>query len=67
MHFGVQELLIILVIVLVIFGATKVPQLMRGLGQGIKEFKQAVNDTDKGEEQRAEGEANEKLKEKDLD
>ena len=43
---GVQELGLILIIVMVLFGATKVPQLMRGLGQGIKEFKTAVNDDD---------------------
>lgn len=43
---GPQELIIILVIVLVLFGATKVPQLMRGLGQGVREFKDAVNTSD---------------------
>lgn len=39
---GAGELTIILLIVLVLFGATKVPQLMRGLGQGVREFKHAV-------------------------
>ncbi len=43
---GPQELIIILVIVLVLFGATKVPQLMRGLGQGVREFKDAVSTSD---------------------
>lgn len=41
---GTQELLIIGGILLLIFGATKVPQLMRGFGQGIREFKDAVKD-----------------------
>ena len=41
---GTQELLIIAGILLLIFGATKVPQLMRGVGQGIREFKDAVKD-----------------------
>lgn len=41
---GFQELVVIFLIVMVLFGATKVPQLMRGLGQGIKEFKTAVKD-----------------------
>lgn len=39
---GVQELLIILLIVLVIFGASKLPQLGKGLGEGIKNFKKSV-------------------------
>jgi sec-independent protein translocase protein TatA len=39
---GMPELLIILVIVIVIFGATRLPQLGRGLGEGIKNFKDGV-------------------------
>ena len=38
---GWPEIIGILVIVLVLFGARKVPELMRGLGSGIKEFKKA--------------------------
>ena len=38
------EVLGILVIVLVLFGAKKIPELAKGLGQGIKEFKKASND-----------------------
>lgn len=41
---GVQELLIILLIVLVIFGASKLPLLGKGLGEGIKNFKKGVKD-----------------------
>jgi sec-independent protein translocase protein TatA len=41
-HLGVPELLIILLIVLVIFGATRLPQLGKGVGQGLKNFKDAV-------------------------
>ena len=44
---GLNELLIILVIVLVLFGATRVPQLMKGIGTGMKEFKQAMKDDEK--------------------
>ncbi len=40
---GASELLIILVIVVVVFGATKLPQLGDGLGKAIKNFKRAVN------------------------
>ncbi len=38
---GTQELLIILLLVLILFGAKKIPEIMRGLGQGIRQFKQA--------------------------
>jgi sec-independent protein translocase protein TatA len=38
---GVGELLVILVIVLLLFGANKIPQIAKSLGQGIKEFKKA--------------------------
>lgn len=43
---GVQELLIILLIVLVIFGASKLPQLGKGLGEGIRNFKKGVKGDD---------------------
>ena len=43
---GPQEMIIILIIVLVLFGAKKLPELARGLGQGIKEFKKATNEPD---------------------
>ncbi|HXT19808.1 MAG TPA: twin-arginine translocase TatA/TatE family subunit [Thermoanaerobaculia bacterium] len=39
---GVQELLLILAIVLLIFGATRLPQLGKGLGQGIRNFRQGL-------------------------
>ncbi len=41
---GWPEIIGILVIVLVLFGAKKVPELMRGMGHGIKEFKKATRD-----------------------
>ena len=41
---GWPEIVAILVIVLVLFGAKKVPELMRGMGHGIKEFKKATRD-----------------------
>ncbi len=40
---GGQEILIILLIILVLFGGRKIPELMRGLGKGVKEYKNAVN------------------------
>ncbi len=38
---GTPEILVILLIVLLLFGAKKIPEIMRGLGKGIREFKQA--------------------------
>jgi sec-independent protein translocase protein TatA len=43
---GVQELLLILLIVLVLFGAKKIPELARGLGIGLKEFRKATKEID---------------------
>jgi len=41
---GGQEILLVLVIVLIFFGGRKIPELMRGLGKGVKEFKDATKD-----------------------
>ncbi len=41
-----QELLLILVLVIVLFGAKKIPELASGLGKGIKEFKKAQQDVE---------------------
>jgi sec-independent protein translocase protein TatA len=41
-NIGMPELLIILVIVILIFGVNKIPQLGKGLGEGIKNFKSAL-------------------------
>jgi len=41
---GSQELLVILVIVLILFGANRLPELARSLGSSLKEFKKGVND-----------------------
>jgi len=42
--FGGNEVIIILAVVLLLFGGKKIPELMRGLGKGMKEFKNATND-----------------------
>jgi sec-independent protein translocase protein TatA len=44
---GFNEILIILVIVLLLFGGRKIPELMRGLGRGIREFNDAKNNVRK--------------------
>ena len=43
LNIGGQEILIILIIVLVLFGGKKIPELMKGLGKGVKEYKNAMN------------------------
>lgn len=43
---GPGQIAIILVIVLLLFGGKKIPELMKGLGSGIKEFKKAAKDED---------------------
>ncbi len=47
MNLGPTELIIILVIVLVLFGSTRLPKLARSMGQASKEFKKGVNEGDK--------------------
>ncbi len=42
---GLQELLIIFLVVLVLFGAKRIPDIATGLGRGIRDFKKAVKDT----------------------
>ena len=41
---GPQQIILILIIVLLLFGGRKIPELMRGLGSGIKEFKKATKE-----------------------
>ena len=68
--FGTQEILFILLIVLLFFGGKKIPELMKGLGKGVKSFKDVMNrletpqdKSDKVEE--AESEKTEERKAKD--
>ncbi|ACU06694.1 hypothetical protein FIC_00220 [Flavobacteriaceae bacterium 3519-10] len=46
-----QHLLIVAVVLLILFGGRKIPEMMRGLGSGIKEFKDAVKEEDKKPEE----------------
>ena len=56
-NLGFQEILLIAVVVLVLFGGRKIPEFMRGLGKGIREFNNAKNNVKK--------ELEEGMKEKD--
>lgn len=40
---GLTEILVILLIVVIFFGGKKIPELMRGMGRGVREFKDAMN------------------------
>jgi sec-independent protein translocase protein TatA len=48
---GFQEILLIGLFVLVFFGAKKIPEFMKGLGKGVKEFKEGVKELDKEKEE----------------
>lgn len=55
---GVPGIILILVIVLLLFGGKKIPELMRGLGKGVKEFKSAASGEGEGEEEKKESSEN---------
>lgn len=42
---GMQEILLILLVVLIFFGGKKIPEMMRGLGQGVRSFKEGMEGT----------------------
>ena len=44
---GMQEILVIALIVLLLFGGKKIPELMRGIGKGVRSFKDGVNGLEK--------------------
>ncbi len=48
--FGYQEILLILLIVLLLFGGKKIPELMKGLGKGVKNFKEGMKGDDDNDE-----------------
>lgn len=46
---GMQEVLVIALIVLLLFGGKKIPELMKGLGKGVKSFKEGMKEADPNE------------------
>jgi len=57
---GTPEIILIVIVILVLFGAKKIPELMQGLGKGVKEFKKAsseikndINSTDEDKEKKS--------------
>lgn len=55
--FGPWQFVLILVVVLLLFGGRKIPELMKGLGQGMKEFKDASKGNDSAKEGESKKEA----------
>lgn len=53
---GMQEILVIALIVLLLFGGKKIPELMNGLGRGVKSFKEGMNGDEKGGNEEVKGE-----------
>jgi len=51
---GLSELLIILVIVIIVFGASRLPKVARGIGEGIREFRKAIKEKGSKEETKEE-------------
>jgi sec-independent protein translocase protein TatA len=47
---GTPEIILIIVVVLILFGGKKIPELMKGLGKGVKEFKDASNGSNSADE-----------------
>lgn len=53
-RFGVTEIILILLVVVLLFGGRKIPELMKGIGQGLKDFKKASKVEDEPEKMSAE-------------
>ncbi len=51
--FGPMEIVLILLIVVLLFGGKKIPELMKGLGKGIKEFKTGMNEEGQEKEKKS--------------
>ena len=57
---GLTEIILILLVVVLLFGGRKIPELMKGIGQGMKEFKKASKVEDEPDKMRAEEKSEEK-------
>ena len=63
-NFGATEIILILLVVVLLFGARKIPELMKGIGQGVKEFKKASDVKDEPDTREKEDKEDKKDKEK---
>ena len=63
-NFGATEIILILLVVVLLFGARKIPELMKGIGQGVKEFKKASDVKDESDTREKEDKEDKKEKKK---
>lgn len=61
MNLGMPEILLIALVVLLLFGGKKIPELMNGLGKGVKSFRDGVNGKDEPQQQVKEEDNDKKL------
>lgn len=54
LNVGMQEVLIVALVVLLLFGGKKIPELMKGMGKGVKSFKDGMNGIEDQQERRRE-------------
>ena len=60
---GMQEILLIASVVLLFFGGKKIPELMNGLGKGVRSFKEGLNEVKKDMDEKSENEKDDKKQE----
>ena len=60
---GTWEIILIVLVILLIFGGKKIPELMRGLGKGIRSFKDGVNGVEEDDQEKGKAKAKEDLSE----
>jgi sec-independent protein translocase protein TatA len=51
--FGPTEIILVILVVVLLFGGRKIPELMKGIGQGMKEFKKASRGDEAGEDKKS--------------
>jgi sec-independent protein translocase protein TatA len=59
-NFGATEIILILLVVVLLFGGRKIPELMKGIGQGLKDFKKASKVEDEPDKMKAESKEDDK-------
>ena len=58
---GTWEIILIVLVILLIFGGKKIPELMRGLGKGVRSFKDGVNGVEEDDQEKGKTKAKEDL------
>ena len=58
---GTWEIILIVLVILLIFGGKKIPELMRGLGKGVRSFKDGVNGVEEDDQEKGKAKAKEDL------